>query len=601
MSLRLYDTATRAVRDFVPLSPGRVSMYNCGATVQWQPHIGHLRGAGVVYDVLRRWLEHSGYEVLHVRNVTDIDDKILTKAAEAGRPWWEWADHPRAGVRRRLRHPRLPAAVGGTAGHRAHPADHHDDRRADRGRHGVRRRRRRVLRGAVQPDYGFLSGQRIDEMQQGESEGEGKRDPVDFTLWKAAKPGEPYWDSPWGPGRPGWHIECSAMARTYSRRRVRHPRRRAGSRLPAPRERSRAVARRRRAVRPVLDALLLGDDGRREDVQVAGQHAVGAGHHRAHPADRAAVLPDLGALPVLDRVLAGGAGRRGHRVRPDRVVPAAHGRPDRPPRTRPCPSATCRTSSPRRWTTTWRCRGRWPWCTTRAPGQRSRRRPAGRATRSRPPVRSGPCSRCSASTRSPRRGSAPRADDAGLTELTERPPPWCRGCSPSAPRPGRRATSPPPTRIRDRLAAAGFAIEDSRDGAVWSRSSPDRTIGDHDHGRQFQRGRDPQGRHEEGRDRRFRRPAPTRPARQGSDAAGRGTQGPPAGASSAAAADKRARRGRTGPAQQGRCRRPWSGAIRWSRRCGPACRRRRSTSRRACRPTNGSPRRSTRSPAAASR
>ena len=91
VSLHLYDTATRSVRPFEPLRPGVVSLYNCGATVQWHPHIGHLRGAGVVYDVLRRWLEFNGYEVLHVRNVTDIDDKILTKAAEAGRPWWEWA------------------------------------------------------------------------------------------------------------------------------------------------------------------------------------------------------------------------------------------------------------------------------------------------------------------------------------------------------------------------------------------------------------------------------------------------------------------------------------------------------------------------------
>ena len=97
MSVRLYDTATRSVRTFEPLRPGQVSLYHCGATVQWSPHIGHLRGAGIVYDVLRRWLEYRGYEVLQVRNVTDIDDKILTKAAEAGRPWWEWAaTHERA-------------------------------------------------------------------------------------------------------------------------------------------------------------------------------------------------------------------------------------------------------------------------------------------------------------------------------------------------------------------------------------------------------------------------------------------------------------------------------------------------------------------------
>ncbi|MET0863835.1 MAG: cysteine--tRNA ligase [Nakamurella sp.] len=215
MSLHLYDTATRAVRPFAPLRSGVVSLYNCGATVQWHPHIGHLRGAGVVYDVLRRWLEFSGYEVLHVRNVTDIDDKILTKAAEAGRPWWEWATtHERSfydayDALGCLRPSIEPSATGHipqiiemigeliTSGH-AYSANG-DVYFAVR----------------TQPDYGFLSGQRIDEMVQGETEASGKRDAADFTMWKAAKPGEPFWSSPWGPGRPGWHIECSAMARNY--------------------------------------------------------------------------------------------------------------------------------------------------------------------------------------------------------------------------------------------------------------------------------------------------------------------------------------------------------------------------------------------------
>ena len=215
MSVRLYDTATRTVRTFEPLRPGQVSLYHCGATVQWSPHIGHLRGAGIVYDVLRRWLEYRGYEVLQVRNVTDIDDKILTKAGEAGRPWWEWAaTHERAfadaydvlGCQRPSIEPRatghipqILAMIGELieAG-KAYPA-------AGDVYFSVR----------SQADYGFLSGQRLDEVTQGESEGAGKHDPVDFTLWKAAKPGEPYWDSPWGPGRPGWHIECSAMARAY--------------------------------------------------------------------------------------------------------------------------------------------------------------------------------------------------------------------------------------------------------------------------------------------------------------------------------------------------------------------------------------------------
>ena len=141
MSLHLYDTATRSVRPFEPLRPGVVSLYNCGATVQWHPHIGHLRGAGVVYDVLRRWLEFSGYEVLHVRNVTDIDDKILTKAAEAGRPWWEWATTHERSFYDAYDALGLPAARRSSRGRRAHPADHRDDLRTDRQRPRLRRRR----------------------------------------------------------------------------------------------------------------------------------------------------------------------------------------------------------------------------------------------------------------------------------------------------------------------------------------------------------------------------------------------------------------------------------------------------------------------------
>jgi len=197
------------------MRPGAVSLDNCAATVQWHPHIGHLRRAGLVSRVLRRWLEFSGYEVRHVRNVTDIDDKILAKAAEAGRPWWEWATthersfddaydtlgclRPSVEPRATGHIPQIVEMMGAliSAGHAyASGGDVY---------FAVR----------TQPDYGFLSGQRIDEMVQGETEAGGKRDPADFTLWKAAKPGEPSWDSPWGRGRPGWHIECSAMARAY--------------------------------------------------------------------------------------------------------------------------------------------------------------------------------------------------------------------------------------------------------------------------------------------------------------------------------------------------------------------------------------------------
>jgi len=192
-----------------------VSLYNCGATVQWHPHIGHLRGAGVVYDVLRRWLEFGGYEVLHVRNVTDIDDKILAKAAEAGRPWWEWATtHERSfsdaydalGCLR-------PAIEPRATGHLPQIIEMIADL-IDKG-HAYAAAGDVYFAVRTQSDYGFLSGQRIGEMVQGETEAGGKRDSADFTLWKAAKPGEPLWSSPWGPGRPGWHIECSAMARTY--------------------------------------------------------------------------------------------------------------------------------------------------------------------------------------------------------------------------------------------------------------------------------------------------------------------------------------------------------------------------------------------------
>jgi cysteinyl-tRNA synthetase len=219
VSLHLYDTATRSVRPFEPLQPGVVSMYNCGATVQWHPHIGHLRGAGIVYDVLRRWLEFKGFEVRHVRNVTDIDDKILAKAAEAGRPWWEWATtHERSfddaydtlGCLRPSVEPRATGHIPQILQMIAEliAADHAYAAGGDV-----------YFAVRTQPDYGFLSGQRIDEMVQGESEAGDKRDPADFTLWKgwkkALEPETAAWPSPYGPGRPGWHIECSAMARAY--------------------------------------------------------------------------------------------------------------------------------------------------------------------------------------------------------------------------------------------------------------------------------------------------------------------------------------------------------------------------------------------------
>lgn len=214
VTLRIYDSATRQLRDFEPLRPGHASVYLCGATVQSVPHIGHLR-SGVAFDIVRNWLEYKGFDVAFVRNVTNIDDKILTKAADNGRPWWEWAaTHERAfnwaysqlGVRPPSLEPRA-------TGHITEMVEYMQ-RIIDAG-HGYASDGNVYCSPATIEGYGQLSGQKLDEMDQGESAGTGKRDPRDFTMWKAAKPGEPSWSTPWGDGRPGWHIECTAMATKY--------------------------------------------------------------------------------------------------------------------------------------------------------------------------------------------------------------------------------------------------------------------------------------------------------------------------------------------------------------------------------------------------
>ncbi|WP_409462231.1 cysteine--tRNA ligase [Amycolatopsis sp. GA6-003] len=214
MALHLYDTATRAPREFTPVRSGTASIYVCGATVQGVPHIGHVRGM-LNYDVLRRWLLHSGLDVLLVRNVTDIDDKILTKAAEAGRPWWEWAaTHERAFEKAYADLGCLPPSVTPRATGHVTQMVQLMERLIEAG-HAY------AVDGDVYfsvksfPEYGSLSGQQLDEVQQGETPTRGKRDSRDFTLWKSAKPGEPSWPTPWGAGRPGWHLECSAMATNY--------------------------------------------------------------------------------------------------------------------------------------------------------------------------------------------------------------------------------------------------------------------------------------------------------------------------------------------------------------------------------------------------
>jgi cysteinyl-tRNA synthetase len=214
VTLHLHDTATRSLREFVPLRPRTASIYVCGATVQGVPHIGHVRSV-VNYDVLRRWLMAAGHDVLLVRNVTDIDDKILARSAEAGRPWWEWAyTHERAFEDAYTALGCLPpSALPRATGHVPQMVELMA-RLIETG-HAYAAGGDVYFAVATMPDYGSLSGQHPDEVCQGESAASGKRDPRDFTLWKGARPGEPSWPTPWGPGRPGWHLECSAMATTY--------------------------------------------------------------------------------------------------------------------------------------------------------------------------------------------------------------------------------------------------------------------------------------------------------------------------------------------------------------------------------------------------
>ncbi|MEX2292048.1 MAG: cysteine--tRNA ligase [Mycobacteriales bacterium] len=210
MTLRLYDTATRAVRPFEPLRPGHAGVYTCGPTVQARPHVGHLRSA-IALDVLHRWLLASGYDVTFVRNVTDVDDKIIHDAGHAGQPWWALATRmTRAFTQAYDAVQVLPPAAEPRVTGSLLSILALIERIVARG-HAYASGGDVYLSVRTVQGYGALSGQDPDALRASEQTA-GKHDALDFALWKAAKPGEPSWPSPWGPGRPGWHIECSAMA-----------------------------------------------------------------------------------------------------------------------------------------------------------------------------------------------------------------------------------------------------------------------------------------------------------------------------------------------------------------------------------------------------
>ncbi|MDF2499974.1 MAG: cysS [Anaerosporomusa subterranea] len=216
MSLKVFNTLTKKKEEFIPLEPGRVKMYVCGVTPYNHPHIGNARPF-ITWDVIRRYLEYSGYQVTHIQNFTDVDDKIIHAANSEGVAWDAIANRyiasyfevmDRLNIRRANVYPRVSDHIRQIVDMVAKLVDDGFAYEAD---------------GDVYfsvekfSGYGKLSGRSLDDMKAGArvEVDERKGHPMDFALWKSAKPGEPSWDSPWGKGRPGWHIECSAMSFHY--------------------------------------------------------------------------------------------------------------------------------------------------------------------------------------------------------------------------------------------------------------------------------------------------------------------------------------------------------------------------------------------------
>jgi cysteinyl-tRNA synthetase len=215
-SLTLYDTLTRTTSPFTPLKAGEVGIYLCGATVQAPPHIGHVR-SGVNFDILRRWLTKSGYNVTFIRNVTDIDDKILHKAVHEEMPWWAVAmKYERAFSDAYAALNVLPPTYEPRATGHVTQMIELMQILIERGAAYAPGNGDVYLEVRKLKSYLTLSRQNVDDLQSAaDSDETFKKDPRDFALWKAAKAGDPSWPTPWGAGRPGWHLECSAMAHAY--------------------------------------------------------------------------------------------------------------------------------------------------------------------------------------------------------------------------------------------------------------------------------------------------------------------------------------------------------------------------------------------------
>jgi cysteinyl-tRNA synthetase len=211
--LKVFNTLTGRKEDFKPLVDGKVGIYACGVTVYDHSHLGHARGA-VVFDVIRKYLQYKGYDVTYVRNFTDVDDKIIKRAAETGMTWKALAEKYTGEYIKDM------AALGVDRPDVEPKATEHIPEIIDTVKRLIERGYAYESGGDVFfsvrkfEGYGKLSKKPLDEMEAGArvEVNEQKKDPLDFALWKASKEGEPAWDSPWGPGRPGWHIECSAMS-----------------------------------------------------------------------------------------------------------------------------------------------------------------------------------------------------------------------------------------------------------------------------------------------------------------------------------------------------------------------------------------------------